>query len=305
MTTVEVFAPAKINLTLHVTGQRDDGYHLLDSLVTFAGVGDRITIAKSDAPSFDVTGSFGPGVPRDASNLVMRAAMLFDLPDAVAITLDKRLPPASGIGGGSADAAATFRGMAVLGLGARDWETPETAFQSADLAGMVTRLEALGADMPMCLTSFEARVRGIGDEIEFLRGLPTLPAILVTPPCAVSTPSVFKGLEHKDNPPMPQTLPQFSDAEAFADWLRGQRNDLQPVTMQMVPAIAEVIDAIEAQPGNLLARMSGSGATCFGIFKDRSSAEAAATSVFEAGQNWWVTSCVLGGQFGRAIPRPG
>ena len=308
MTTVEVFAPAKINLTLHITGQREDGYHLLDSLVNFAGVGDRVTITESGRPEFHVRGPFGPGIPADDSNLAVRAAALFDLPHPVAITLEKNLPPSSGIGGGSADAAAVFRGMAALQVPYLDWDDPETTFSDEALRPIASGLVALGADVPMCLHPFAARVRGIGEKIEFAYDLPNLPAVLVTPPSAVSTPEVFRNLESRDNPPMPDALPKFDGIEDCAAWIARQRNDLQPVGIRMLPVIADVIKAIEAQPGALLARMSGSGATCFGIFTDRESAETAATAIFDMSKTrgpmrWWVSSCILGGQFGRAMPK--
>lgn len=303
MTKVEVFAPAKINLTLHVTGQRDDGYHLLDSLVTFAGVGDKLTITKSDEPSFEVTGPFGPGVPDDQSNLACQAAALIDLPHPVAITLDKRLPPASGIGGGSADAAAVSRGMMALQSPHLDWDDPATTFSDAALRPIAEKTLALGADVPMCLQPFAARIRGIGQEIEFVHGLPNLPAILVTPLSAVSTPEVFRALDRKVNDAMPQTVPDFTTVESCAEWIGAQRNDLQATSTRLLPAIADVIKAIDTQPGCLLARMSGSGATCFGIFPDRDSAEAAASAIYEMPHRWWVQSCILGGQFGRAMPK--
>ncbi|MCG6882451.1 MAG: 4-(cytidine 5'-diphospho)-2-C-methyl-D-erythritol kinase [Silicimonas sp.] len=303
MTTVEVFAPAKINLTLHVTGQREDGYHLLDSLVAFAGVGDLITIAESALQSFDVTGLFGPGIPDDDENLALRAARLVDLPQPVAITLEKRLPPASGIGGGSADAAAAFRGALALQVPHIDWDNPAETFSEKALGPMVKALVALGADVPMCLQPHSSRVRGIGERIEFLRGLPDLPAVLVTPPNAVRTPDVFRALENKTNPPMPESIPEFVSVEDCAGWLKEQRNDLQEASTALLPVIADVIEAIEAQPGVLIARMSGSGATCFGVFRDWESAEAAASAIFAASNRWWVAACILGGQFGRAMPK--
>lgn len=303
MEAVEVFAPAKINLTLHVTGQRADGYHLLDSLVTFAGVGDRITIAKSAAPSFNVTGPFGPAVPEGEENLALRAARLIDLPHPVAITLEKKLPPSSGIGGGSADAAAVVRGMAALRVPHLDWNDPETVFSDDALRPLAEGLLKLGADVPMCFQPFAARVRGIGEKFEFVYGLPDLPAILVNPLVAVRTPDVFRSLETRSNPPMARGIPNFAGIGDCATWIASQRNDLQAASVKIAPVIGEVMAAITTQPSALVARMSGSGATCFGIFPDRNSAEAAATAIFAREPRWWVRSCILGGQFGRAMPK--
>lgn len=303
MTTVEVFAPAKINLTLHVTGQREDGYHLLDSLVTFAGVGDRVTLTKSETPSFEVTGPFGQAVPEGNDNLVLRAAKLIDLPHPVAIRLEKNLPPASGIGGGSADAAAALRGMMALQVPHLDWDDPQKTFGDEALSPLAEGLLKLGADVPMCFQPFAARVRGIGEKIEFAYGLPDLPAVLVTPLYAVSTPDVFGSLENRSNPPMPATLPAFDGIGDCAAWIASHRNDLQAASIRILPAIADVIEAIRAQPNALVARMSGSGATCFGIFPDRESAENAATALARLSDRWWVRSCILGGQCGRAMPK--
>ena len=303
MTAVEVFAPAKINLTLHVTGQRADGYHLLDSLVAFSGVGDRLYLSEARAPSFRVVGPFADAVPKGDDNLVLKATRLIDHPVPVAVVLDKRLPPSSGIGGGSADAAAAFRGMLALSM-ERDgrWGDPAAYFDDA-VRPHAEALLALGADVPMCLISQPLRARGIGEKIELLDDLPRLPTVLVNPLRAVATPDVFKALETRANPPMPDTLPAFSTAADLADWLSSQRNDLQAAAEAILPAIGAVTAALAACDGALMARMSGSGATCFGIYRDREAAMSAAERIAAEHPDWWVQSGILGGQGERALPK--
>ncbi|MDH3263802.1 MAG: 4-(cytidine 5'-diphospho)-2-C-methyl-D-erythritol kinase, partial [Paracoccaceae bacterium] len=194
------FAPAKINLALHVTGQRPDGYHLLDSLVVFAPVGDRLTAAPADALSLSVTGPFAEGVAPDETNLVLKAARALGPGRGAAITLEKKLPVASGIGGGSADAAAALRALARL------WELP--------LPGLKAVL-ALGADVPVCLASRPSRMRGIGEIVEPLPLPVPVNIVLANPGHAVSTPQVFALLSEQRNPPLPE-IPVFASAADVA-----------------------------------------------------------------------------------------
>ncbi|MEW9919701.1 4-(cytidine 5'-diphospho)-2-C-methyl-D-erythritol kinase [Marimonas sp. MJW-29] len=266
--TSEVFAPAKINLTLHVTGQRADGYHLLDSLVVFADIGDRLWFAPSETLSLTVTGPFSGGVPTDDRNLVWQAAEKAG--QTAAITLEKNLPHGAGIGGGSSDAAAVLRHFGV-----------------SDGQG------ALGADVPVCLIPSAQRMRGIGDVLEPVPNLPTLEAVLVNPGVHVPTPEVFKALDRRNNPPMPDHLPEFQSAGDFTAWLAGQRNDLQTAAAAQAPQIDDVLKALNACRGLKLARMSGSGATVYGLFEDRSAAETAATALADAHPDWWVRACRL------------
>ncbi|TCP62760.1 4-diphosphocytidyl-2-C-methyl-D-erythritol kinase [Rhodovulum bhavnagarense] len=271
--TIRVFAPAKINLTLHVTGQRPDGYHLLDSLVIFADAGDRLTFRPAADLSLTVTGPRAEGVPTDGRNLVLKAAALFEGEQGAAITLDKHLPAAAGIGGGSSDAAAALRGLSAL------WHQP---LPDPDA------VLSLGADVPVCLHPRAMRMRGVGEDI--LPG-PVLPdrmgILLVNPGVEVSTPAVFKALSRKENPSMPHP-PGWSSAAVMAHWLAEQRNDLEPPARRLAPVIREVLDAIAATEGCLLARMSGSGATCFGLYDSRAEAEAAARIIAPAAPHWWV-----------------
>ena len=296
--TVRVLAPAKINLTLHVTGRRDDGYHLLDSLVVFADVGDDLRVRIDDGEPLTVDGPEAALVPTDPTNLVLRAAGLFtDLPGA-SFVLTKTLPVASGIGGGSADAAAAVRALLAL----RSEEIGATSLSDPRMAGMARDLLALGADIPVCLMSQGARMSGIGEHLQPLSGLPDLHAVLVNPRLGVSTPAVFRALRQRDNPPMPE-VPQGPDLDRLIGWLRAQRNDLEPPAMALLPEIGRVRAALESQAGCLLARMSGSGATCFGLFETRSDADDAARSIAGRQPDWWVRSARLGDQGQAAQPR--
>lgn len=268
-----VFAPAKVNLTLHVTGQRDDGYHLLDSLVAFADIGDWLTIEPADEISLTVSGPFADGVPVDSRNLAWQAAALYDQP--VSMHLEKHLPHGAGIGGGSSDAAAVLNAM-------------------SDLTGqIVTGVQALGADVPVCRVGRVTRMTGIGDELTVLPPTPTLWAVLVNPGEHVPTPTVFAGLKNKANPPMPSAKPEHHSTERLMTWLKQMRNDLETPAIAQCPTIANVLKVISAQPGVGLARMSGSGATCFGLFDNRALAEIAARQISEAYPNWWVCDCQL------------
>ncbi len=299
--TVDVLAPAKVNLTLHITGQRDDGYHLLDSLVVFAPVSDRLIMQDGNTLSLTVEGPERAGVPADMNNLALRAVgILAEDGEGISLLLEKHLPAASGIGGGSADAAAALRGMLMRRLesGGEDWVPPS----DEELRPHAEAILALGADVPMCLLSQPCRVRGIGEKIEFVQ-LPPLPALLVNPRVPVSTPEVFSRLAKKDNPSMPETLPTFGDSAAFVDWLATQRNDLEAPAVDIAPEIGVVLDVLHAAEGCRLARMSGSGATCFAIFPDSESATAAGEVIRAVHPDWWLGGGVLGDQLALAEPR--
>lgn len=260
-------APAKLNLTLHVTGRRADGFHLLDSLVVFCDIGDVVTVA--DGPlGLTVTGPFSGGLAAEPDNLCLRAARLAGR--EVAITLEKNLPVASGIGGGSADAAAVLRAL------------------GADPAGT----ETLGADVPVCMAGRPTRMRGLGEILDPLPALPDLHLVLVNPGRALSTPAVFKALTRRDNPPMPEQLPPLGDAGALIRFLRECRNDLQAPAIALMPEIAACLAALDAA-GAAFARMSGSGATCFGLFADAAQARAAQAAIACAHPQWWTAASGL------------
>lgn len=257
-------APAKINLTLHVTGQRPDGYHLLDSLVVFAAAGDRVSLAAGEGLTLALSGRYGQALSAEPDNLVLRAARLAGARNA-AFRLDKALPLASGMGGGSSDAAAALHLLAR----AQGSALPDTG-----------ALMGLGADLPVCMVAPRpARMQGLGEQVEPLAGVPALWMLLVNPGQGLATPAVFKALTHRNNPPMPLDLPRWRDAADLCHWLAGQRNDLEPPARRLMPAIGVILDQIAAQPGCRLARMTGSGATCFGLFADETTLKAAAEAL--------------------------
>ncbi len=274
MTAVEVFAPAKVNLTLHVTGRRPDGYHELDSLVVFAEIGDRLEVTLSEHPALHVTGPMAKGVPEDDGNIVMRAMSLIGV--NARIELHKYLPNAAGLGGGSSDAAAALRAL-------------------SDLSGRALpgNLLALGADVPVCVVSRAARMRGVGEQVETLQDIPPLHAVLVNPNVAVPTGDVFSQLDSMSNAPMPRALPHLAHAGGFVAWLRGMRNDLQAPAIAAQPVIAQVLEALHVTSGCQLARMTGSGATCFGLYSDAETAASAAGRLREAFPGWWVAATRL------------
>ena len=295
---VSVFAPAKVNLTLHVTGQREDGYHLLDSLVGFATHGDRISIGAGSGLSLTTVGCERDRVSDGPDNLVLRAAALLGVDDT-AIQLQKNLPVASGMGGGSADAAATYRGLLVR----HDDLTGEmTAWDDAVFRKHAERLLSLGADVPMCLLSKPVRARGIGEKVAFV-DMPKLPMVLINPRVGVSTPDVFKLLRSKENPPMPDELPSFDTPDALIQWLASMRNDLEAPAAQLCPQITSVLEVLRNEAGCALARMSGSGATCFGLFQTKEQAELATNRLFKAYPDWWVVGGYIGDLSDFAFPK--
>jgi len=273
-------APAKVNLTLHVTGQRDDGYHLLDSLVVFTDAGDIITAAPANDLTLTVTGPFSTGVPTDKTNLILRAAetlrRIRGVIKGAAITVEKHLPNAAGLGGGSSDAATTLKLLAKL------WDVPPLPPETPEVV-------MLGADVPVCLQAPNpTRMTGIGDVLAPTATLPECALILINPKIAVPTGAVFNGLASKENPPM-DALPHDLNFADFADWLAKQRNDLQAPAIKAEPAVQAVLDLLNKNPAVAFAGMSGSGATCFGLTKNMAAARQAARVMQVAQMGWWVT----------------
>ena len=275
-------APAKVNLYLHLRGRRADGYHLLDSLAVFPVIADRLTAAPGAGQglSLEIGGPFGAGLAAQPGNLVLRAARaLADAhglaPDAV-LRLEKHLPVASGIGGGSSDAAAALRLLSRLwGVAIPDGLTL-----------------TLGADVPVCLTAPEPRLMaGIGEQLSPAPPMPEFWMVLVNPGAAVATGAVFAAVEQRDNPPGPPP-PPLSSFDALIGWLDRQRNDLQAAAVSICPAIAEVLAALgSAESGGApLARMSGSGATCFALHGREAEAVAQAERLRRLRPGWWVVA---------------
>ena len=280
-TVIREFAPAKVNLTLHVLGRRADGYHALESLVVFADAGDTLTARAADALSLEVTGPSAAALADtpDTDNLVLRAAGALDAVKGrgAHLTLDKRLPVAAGIGGGSADCAAALRALdALWGL-----ETGMTGLRAIGLR--------LGADVPVCLGApVPAIMSGIGEVIAPAPALPPAWLVLVNPGVPVATGPVFRDLNAGAAHAASDTFwpGGFADARALARFLATCRNDLEGPARRLVPEVGETLAALKATPSCLIARMSGSGATCFGLYADETAARAAATTLARPG--WWV-----------------
>lgn len=270
--TLRETAWAKINLALHVRSRRPDGYHEIESLFAFADSGDVLTAEAADALSLAMIGPFAAGLAEEADNLVLRAARA--LRDAAApgkgasITLDKRLPIAAGIGGGSADAAAALR------LLARLWGVEDLPLLARIAAG-------LGADVPACLESRTLRGEGRGDELALLDGatLAGMPILLVNPRIPLATGPVFAGWDGLDCGPLGHDEPLAA--------ARSGRNDLQPPATALVPEIGALVEALAETPGVLLARMSGSGATCFALFEDVDACTRASATVAARWPDYW------------------
>jgi 4-diphosphocytidyl-2-C-methyl-D-erythritol kinase len=276
---VERAAPAKVNLALHVLGRRPDGYHDLDTLAVFADFGDRIAVSDARELSVSVSGRFAGIVPCGSDNLVLRAARLLQEHAAhrtgADVRLHKNLPAGSGFGGASADAAATLHALAAL------WRLGLGAEALADLAAK------LGADVPMCLARRALRARGTGERIDLLGDWPPLPLLLVWPGRSVSTAAVFASLQRRENPPLP-ALPGARSPLALAAWLSRCRNDLEAASRVLAPEIGDVLTALRATEGCVLARMSGSGSGCFGLYLDRRAAAAAAAYLRNIRPGWWI-----------------
>jgi 4-diphosphocytidyl-2-C-methyl-D-erythritol kinase len=283
---VEELAPAKINLDLHVTGRRPDGYHELDSLTAFAAFGDRLVLHHHDRLQLAVAGPFAGMLAGEPANLVLRAARrlaaVAGRAPAVRIVLDKQIPVAAGLGGGSADAAAMLRGLNRL------WRLGMTA---ADLAELAAKL---GADVPVCLAGRPARMRGIGEQLEPWDALPTLPVLLVNPNLPLATAAVFAGLE-TIGAGIARGWPPPREPDAFLVWLAARQNDLEAPARRMMPQICAVYATLMAQKCCILARMSGSGATCFGVFRDTAARDAAAAAITREQPGWWLAATTIGG----------
>jgi 4-diphosphocytidyl-2-C-methyl-D-erythritol kinase len=276
-------APAKINLSLHVVGRRPDGYHELRSLVVFADVADELEALPAERDSLSISGPFAVGLSTGAANLVTRALAAFRArwPGAIdaglALALHKNLPVAAGLGGGSADAAAVLRLLA--GLSARP--TP--------VAELVALAATLGADVPACLVSRPLELRGIGEIVTPVRSFPACHLVLVNPLQPVVTAEVFRRLEHRENPP-PPPLPQPLTRPELALWLEETRNDLEPPAIRLLPVIAELLASMQKSQGCVLARMTGSGGTVFGLFGSSAQAHQAAHELRARWPGHWVAA---------------
>ena len=285
-------APAKLNLYLHVTGRRPDGDHTIESLVAFAGLADRLEFADAPAGTFEiaVAGPFATALAGgEADNLALRAARALAATvgnaEGCRIRLTKEIPVAAGLGGGSADAAAALVGLARLwGLG------------SVPLAGIAA---GLGADVPVCLAARPAHVGGIGEALSPAPALPEAGLVLVNPGVALATAGVFAAFDRlagagaRRRRPAPPLREPPADAAALAAALAATGNDLTAAAQSLAPAVGEALDVLAGAPGALMARMAGSGATCFALFADGAGAARAAREIAAAAPGWWVWAGAL------------
>ena len=278
------FAPAKINLFLHAGEKRPDGYHELESLVVFAEVGDELTFENSDKLSLEVTGPFARELTSGENNLVLRAANVFAqfarIEPQVRITLTKNLPVASGIGGGSSDAAATMRGLCRL------WPGRLGLTQLWDIGNEI------GSDIPVSILPGCWWMTGRGERFASMEQVGTMDAVLVNAGAPVSTADVFGSLRERRGVGRMRKPTASSAVADFADYLKTAGNDLEAPARQLCPVIDRELDAL-AENGALIARMSGSGATCFGLFPDEVRARMAADAIAREHPNWWVVATKL------------
>lgn len=280
-------APAKVNLTLRVLGRRADGYHELSSVVAFAGTGDRLSLTPGGELALALAGPGAPVLAEDRDNLVLRAAreLRTRVPGLIVgrFGLNKRLPIAAGIGGGSSDAAAALRLLARANHIAPD----DPRLYEAALA--------TGSDVPACLYGRSCLMAGRGEAITPL-DLPRFGAVLVNPRVPIPTAEVFRALVLAPGARLADApaVPAFASRAATVAWLAGEPNDLEPPAHRLAPVLDEVAAALRATPGALLARMSGSGATLFALYEDCRAAARAAKQVAGKHPAWWVKSTILG-----------
>jgi 4-diphosphocytidyl-2-C-methyl-D-erythritol kinase len=290
-------APAKVNLTLRVLRRRADGYHDIESLVAFADLGDRLALTPGGEATLTVTGPSAVASGAEVDNLVIKAAhaLAARVPGLQlgAFVLQKNIPVAAGLGGGSADAAAALRLLARVNKLDRD---DPRLYDAA---------RATGADVPVCLDPRPRLMRGIGEILSAPLPLPALPAVLVNPGVAVATKLVFSGWRPSANPAAVSgdaaefaSLTNMLNERQLLDWLTSGDNDLEAPAIALAPAIAEVLASLRAAAGCRLVRMSGSGATCFGLFSSQSQSVAAAKKLRAQCPRWWITETMLGS------PRP-
>lgn len=273
--TIREVAPAKINLFLHVGAKRADGYHPLQSLAVFTATSDILAMEPAPDLSLTIDGPFAKGLEAETDNLVLKAARALGTHGAK-LTLTKNLPVASGIGGGSADAAAALRGLNAL------WAIEKDDAALADIAA------GFGSDIPACLLSTACFMEGRGEMLRQAESMPYVPMLLTNPGVAVPTKDVFAALDERSGVDMALPRGRFTDTADLLRFLETTRNDLEAPAQRLQPMIGEVLAAITAQPGALLVRMSGSGATCFGIFADDDCCRRAGEGLKQSHPGWWI-----------------
>jgi 4-diphosphocytidyl-2-C-methyl-D-erythritol kinase len=285
------FAPAKLNLFLHVGAPGAGGYHPICSLMVFADVGDRVSTFDAEALSLAVAGPFAGDLAGEGDNLVLRAAhaLIAEAKRPVApvgLSLEKLLPVASGLGGGSSDAGAALRLLR---------ETFELSLDNSRLEALAA---SLGSDGAACLWGVPVLAEGHGERLTSAPGLPPLDAVLVRPPVAVSTAGVYRRFDElgRFGSVAPPAMPDaFEDAVDLAAWLAGQRNDLEAAAIAVAPEVGTVLETLAGEPETLLARVSGSGGACFALCASDIEAESLAERLEAMAPRWWVQRCRLGG----------
>ena len=290
--TLNVFAPAKVNLFLHITGRDERGYHELDSLIAFVDVGDEIAIRRGDGFTFEITGPFAhafndsdKSTSPNSTNLIIRAvwalSQLVNKTPHFEITLKKNLPLGAGLGGGSSDAAAVIWELL------RYWGIPAHALDLQPL------LLSLGADVPVCFECSTSHLQSIGDQFDRYENMPELHVVLIHPGKPCNTGEVFSHFDGNFSTPI--TMPErMHDTDEAITFLSGTHNALNYAARSLVPDIENVINALKSEDGCLLSRMSGSGSSCFGIFENIESAQEAERNIMIANPDWWVKSGHLG-----------
>jgi 4-diphosphocytidyl-2-C-methyl-D-erythritol kinase len=281
MTHVRLFAPAKLNLFLHVTGKRPDGYHLLESLVGFCEFGDTLTIEPSELLSLSIQGTLAEELQADAHHkLVMQAATQLRIRTGcilgAKITLDKQIPISAGLGGGSSDAGAVIEGLS------RYWKLWDIAALKHALA------VDLGADVPVCVRPQTAFVGGIGEQVTPVSLECEVYVLLVNPNIALPTAQVFRHFKSEYAKPEPMPARRITSFDALIDGLAGKRNMLEEAATEIAPAIADMLYALRSTAGCRMAAMAGSGATCFGLYRTQAELEDAAQQMQRTFLSWWI-----------------
>jgi len=278
---MQEIARAKLNLSLRVRGRRADGYHELESLVVFAQLGDTLTVVPAGDLRLSLTGPFASQLAAENDNLVLRAAYALQAvsvgSQGAHLILEKNLPIASGMGGGSADAAAALRALRTL------WNVE---ISDAELHTIALKL---GADVPVCLQSRPAIMRGIGERIVPLAALPSFWMVLINPGVGISTADIFRRLNARTfTGEDGDATPTLGGLEELLAWLKDNPNDLQAPAISLAPVIGHVLQALQSAGICRLARMSGSGATCFGLFASEKDAATAAQRLSSDHPDWWI-----------------
>lgn len=289
-------ARAKVNLTLEIKGRREDGYHELESVVLFADFGDQIAYSFDQTGfKLNVDGPFGASCQNFTdSNLIKTATEAFCASVGTTATglfhLTKNLPIAAGIGGGSADAAATLRLLV-----AEQAETMRLTVPDDILVKLIPMARQIGADVPVCLFSQAAFMSGVGEKLHLLGEIDPIPAVLVNPLLPLSTREVFLQLNAQPLKcqPEPPVIPAFYDMDSALSYAYARKNDLEQPAKKLLPCIGDILDTLRQAPGATLVRLSGSGPTCFALFREQANAEAAAINIEAAHPEWWVQATRL------------